>query len=204
MASIELLSSEPDLLVQIFLYLDLADLTSIEDVCTEWRDLGNFNVYVYYCSIFLKHFFSAMYENLWRKKLKLKEKCSNWKFLLKNHDDWKVLDYVESKALYIHLSSVAISSSFKTFIEDNNLVIEHEHYSRKYQNTNNVIRFIKKLKTFMHRKSEENLYFERRNRDHQVILQMLPKTIMFHAHEERKRYTMSKLLGLELLLSLSW
>ena len=52
MASIELLSSEPDLLVQIFLYLDLADLTSIEDVCTEWRDLGNLsNVY---CSIFLK------------------------------------------------------------------------------------------------------------------------------------------------------
>ena len=46
MASIELLSSEPDLLVQIFLYLELADLTSIEDVCTEWRDIGNLsNVY---------------------------------------------------------------------------------------------------------------------------------------------------------------
>ena len=56
MASIELLSSEPDLLVQIFLYLDLADLTSIEDVCTEWRDLGNLSN-VYYCSIFLKYFF---------------------------------------------------------------------------------------------------------------------------------------------------
>ena len=55
MASIELLSSEPDLLVQIFLYLELADLTSIEDVCTEWRDIGNLsNVY---CSIFLKYFF---------------------------------------------------------------------------------------------------------------------------------------------------
>ena len=47
MASIELLSSEPDLLVQIFLYLELADLTSIEDVCTEWRDLGNLsNVFI--------------------------------------------------------------------------------------------------------------------------------------------------------------
>ena len=75
MASIELLSSEPDLLVQIFLYLELADLTSIEDVCTEWRDLGNLsNVY---CSIFLKKKFSYVREfmeekiEIERKMLKL-------------------------------------------------------------------------------------------------------------------------------------
>ena len=55
MPSVELLSSEPDLLVQIFLYLDLADLTSIEDVCTEWRDIGNSSNVC--CSIFLKYFF---------------------------------------------------------------------------------------------------------------------------------------------------
>ena len=55
MPSVELLSSEPDLLVQIFLYLDLADLTSIEDVCTEWRDLGHLSNVC--CSIFLKYFF---------------------------------------------------------------------------------------------------------------------------------------------------
>ena len=71
MASIELLSSEPDLLVQIFLYLDLADLTSIEDVCTEWRDLGNLLLLLLFYIFFFK--FSYVRESM-EEKIEIERK----------------------------------------------------------------------------------------------------------------------------------
>ena len=172
MGDIAVLYFEPDIIDKIFLYLDLEDLISVEDVCTDWR---------------------TKVENLWKKKLKLKAFSFSWKFLLKNHD-WQHLDYKESKSLYLHLASVAISPSFGKFIENDDLVIEYEHYAKKYQSTNSVFRFIKKIKTFRNRKSAENLYFERRHRDHAVILQMLPKTIMFQAGDPGRRFVMSRLL----------
>ena len=156
MGDIEVLYFEPDILIKIFLYLDLEDLVTVEDVCTDWNNF-------------------AVYQNIWQKKLKVKSSSSSWKFLLKNHD-WLHLNYKESKSLYFHLASVIISPNFGKFIENDDLVIEYEHYAKKYQSTNSVFRFIKKLKTYRNRKSEENLYFERRQRDHSVIVQMLPKT----------------------------
>ena len=174
MGDIELLYFEPDILLRIFLFLDLEDLVSVEDVCSDWNDL-------------------AVSQNVWKKKLKIKSSGSSWKFLLKNHD-WLHLNYKESKSLYFQLASVIISPNFGKFIENNDLVIEYEHYAKKYESTNSVFRFIKKLKTYRNRKSEENLYFERRQRDHNVIVQMLPKTIMFQAPDPQRRFVMSRLL----------
>ena len=65
---------------------------------------------------------------------------------------------------------------------------------KKYQNTTNIKSFVKKVKTYLHKKTEENLFFEQRIKDHKTIMQMLPSTIMFHLNDERKRYVMSKLL----------
>ena len=174
MGDIEVLYFEPDILLRIFLFLDLEDLVSVEDVCADWNNL-------------------AVSQNVWKKKLKIKSSSSSWKFLLKNHD-WLHLNYKESKSLYFHLASVIISPNFGKFIENDDLVIEYEHYAKKYESTNSVFRFIKKLKTYRNRKSEENLYFERRQRDHNVIVQMLPKTIMFQAPDPQRRFVMSRLL----------
>ena len=37
---ISLLYSEPDILLRVFLLLDLEDLTVIEAVCKDWREFG--------------------------------------------------------------------------------------------------------------------------------------------------------------------
>ena len=37
---ISLLYSEPDILLRVFLMLDLEDLTAIEAVCKDWREFG--------------------------------------------------------------------------------------------------------------------------------------------------------------------
>ena len=37
---ISLLYSEPDILLRVFLLLDLEDLTGIEAVCKDWREFG--------------------------------------------------------------------------------------------------------------------------------------------------------------------
>ena len=86
MGDIEVLYFEPDILLRIFLFLDLEDLVSVEDVCSDWNNL-------------------AVCQNIWKKKLKIKASSSScWKFLLKNHD-WLHLNYEDSKSLYFHVSS---------------------------------------------------------------------------------------------------
>ena len=174
MGDIEVLYFEPDILSKIFLFLDLEDLISVEAVCADWNNF-------------------AVCQNIWKKKLKVKSSSSSWKFLLKNQD-WLHLNYKESKSLYFYLASVTISSDFGKFVENDDLVVEYEHYAKKYQSTNSVYRFIKKLKTYRNRKSEENLYFERRYRDHNVIVQMLPKTTMFYSSRPDQYFLMSRLL----------
>ena len=31
---------EPDIMIKVFMYLDLYDLNSVEDVCMEWKAIG--------------------------------------------------------------------------------------------------------------------------------------------------------------------
>ena len=57
MGDIEVLYFEPDILLRIFLFLDLEDLVSVEDVCADWNNL-------------------AVSQNVWKKKLKLQLEIS--------------------------------------------------------------------------------------------------------------------------------
>lgn len=166
------LYAEPDLLVNIFLKLELGDLLSVELVSKEWRDF-------------------VIEENLWRRKTKIKEKTENWKYPLSQHETSN-LDHLAAKKLYFHIASVIISDKISTSYENKDLVIEHEHYSKLYDKSVSISRFVKKVKMYKINKSEENLFFEKRHRAHQSIFKNLPKNIVFY--NQRSMYTMSKLL----------
>eukprot|EP00092_Neocalanus_flemingeri_P033677 GFUD01036610.1.p1 GENE.GFUD01036610.1~~GFUD01036610.1.p1 ORF type:complete len:423 (+),score=58.41 GFUD01036610.1:52-1320(+) len=166
------LYGEPDLLANIFLKLGLGDLLSVELVSTEWRNF-------------------VLDENIWRRKLKVQEKTSNWKYTLHQHD-CSELDHLIAKKLYFHVSSVIISNNIGTCIENNNLVVEHERYTKLYEKSTSISRFIKKVKMYKINKSEENLFFEKKSRTHQTIFKNMPKTIVFY--NQRSNFMMSKLL----------
>ena len=118
-----------------------------------------------------------MEENVWRKKLKQKEK-SNWGFLLKQHK-WQTLDHLAAKHLFLHLCSVAISE-FRMSVENEKNCIEHEHYDKIYRNSASILPFeMSKVRKFRLRKSAENLFFDKRSRAQKVIMQMLPKERIF-------------------------
>ena len=36
----DLLYFEPDIMIKVFMHLDLFDLNSVEDVCLEWKEIG--------------------------------------------------------------------------------------------------------------------------------------------------------------------
>ena len=40
MSEVSLLYSEPDIMLKVFLLLDLKDLSSVEGVCKDWREFG--------------------------------------------------------------------------------------------------------------------------------------------------------------------
>ena len=40
MSEVSLLYSEPDIMLKVFLLLDLKDLSSVEGVCKNWREFG--------------------------------------------------------------------------------------------------------------------------------------------------------------------
>ena len=166
------LYGEPDFLSNIFLTLGLGDLLSVELVSTEWRNF-------------------ILEENIWRKKVKIMENTSNWKYTLQQHDCTN-MEHLMAKKLYFQVSSVIISNKIGTCIENNNLVVEHEHYTKMYEKSVSVSRFIKKVKMYKINKSEENLFFEKRHRTHQTIFKNLPKTIVFY--DQRTNFMMSKLL----------
>ena len=117
-----------------------------------------------------------MEENVWRKKLKQKEK-SDWGFLLQQHK-WQTLGHLEAKHLFLHLCSVAISE-FRISVEYEKHCIEYEHYDKIYRNSSSILPSMSKVRKFRIRKSAENLFFEKRSRAHKVIMQMLPKERFF-------------------------
>lgn len=166
------LYGEPDLLVNIFLMLDLGDLLSVELVSKEWRDF-------------------MMEENIWRRKLRIKEKTSNWKYALKQHD-YSDSEHLTAKKLYFKMASEIISEKISVCSENNNLMVEHEHYNKLYEKSTSISRFVKKVKMYKINKSEENLFFEKRHRAHQTIFKNMPKTIVFF--DQRTNFMMSKLL----------
>ena len=140
------LYGEPDLLVNIFLKLDLGDLLSVELVNKEWRNF-------------------VVEENIWKRKLRMKEKTSNWKYSLKQHD-CSDLDHLPAKKLYFKMASTIISDTISVCAENNNLMVEHEHYNKLYEKSTSISRFVKQVKMYKINKSEENLFFEKRHRTH--------------------------------------
>ena len=64
-------------------------------------------------------------------------------------------------------------------VENEKICIEHEHYDKLYRNSTNVFPILREVKKYKMRRSAENMYFDRRNRSHKIIMQMLPKERMF-------------------------
>ena len=118
-----------------------------------------------------------MEENVWREKLKQKEK-SDWGFLLQQHNKWQQLGHLEAKHLFLHLCSVAISE-VRMSEENEKNCIEYEDYEKIYRNSSSIFPSMPKVRTFRIRKSGQNLFFEKRSRAQKVIMQMLPKGRMF-------------------------
>ena len=108
--------------------------------------------------------------------MKQKER-RGWGFSLQQHS-WQKLNHLEAKALFSHLSSVTISE-FDLSVENEKICIEHEHYDKLYRNSTNVFPILREVKKYKMRRSAENMYFDRRNRSHKIIMQMLPKERVF-------------------------
>ena len=98
---------------------------------------------------------------------------SVWRFSLRQHN-WQRLDNDEAKQLYLHLSSVTISE-FDLSVENDKTCIEHEHYEKKYRMSDNILPIMTGVKKYKMRRSSENMFFDKRNRTHRIIMQMLPK-----------------------------
>ena len=173
---ISLLYSEPDILLRVFLMLDLEDLTAIEAVCKDWREFGKIKWYLWHNYSQIGFDISVVEENVWRKKLKQKEK-TEWGFLLQQHK-WQHLGHLEAKHLFLHLCSVSISE-FRMSVENEKSCIEYEHYDKIYRNSTSILPSMSKVRKFRIRKSAERLFFDKRSRAQKVIMQMLPKERMF-------------------------
>ena len=111
--------------------------------------------------------------------------------MLQQHN-WRRLNNVDSKKLYFFLASTTMTPNFTIMFPTRVLQVEHEYYTKMYKQSKNIIKIANKVKSFILKKSEENLYFKRLYADHQKILSFLPKTIMFY--DEQSRYLMSKLI----------
>jgi len=160
------LDGEPDLLVSIFLNLDLRDLLAVELVCTEWR-----------C------FFID--QNIWRRKLKLKKKSVDWKYALEQHQ-YTNLDHASSKKLYVHLSSVFVTNLREAVTEKPDLDIEYI----KYTLLRNKVRLPHQGDPLS--KYKENLFFEQRFRTQMTIFEKTPEQLVFYDYQSH--YVLSKLL----------
>eukprot|EP00092_Neocalanus_flemingeri_P029702 GFUD01032249.1.p1 GENE.GFUD01032249.1~~GFUD01032249.1.p1 ORF type:complete len:415 (+),score=73.98 GFUD01032249.1:56-1300(+) len=169
MSDICCLYGEPDLLANIFLNLGVFDLLSVELVSKDWRNF-------------------VMEEGIWRRKLKHKEKTSNWKFTLQQHD-CSSLDPLAAKKLYFHVSSVIISNTLGMYKENSTLVLEQEQNTKQ---SSSLSKFQKEGEMEKTKKSEEDLFFEKKYKTHETMFKSMPKTIVFY--NEQSQYLMSKLM----------
>jgi len=137
------LYGESNLFSKIFLQLELSDLLSTEFVSKEWKSL-------------------MVQENIWRKKIGLKEKTYHtWKHTLSQHDTDN-LNHLKAKKLYFQISSVIIPEKIIASSE--------------------IEKWIKTVSSLKYKvqKSEESLFFDTRRKDLRFWCKNLPRNIVLN------------------------